>query len=137
LGQLRRYIGQHATAISIILALVFGVIGAYSVFHERTPSIVFQVLSTTDGLDVKQPPPDLEVLLRGLNMQSNSLNLRIYRINIGNTGEVEILQGMDDANNPWGLRVENAQIVDARVVDSNAEYLASNVRPSGPSCGFQ
>jgi hypothetical protein len=126
---LARQIERHIAAIGIALTIIFGVLGAYSVFHERAPGLSFEILSETDVLDVRQPLTGLEILFQGVNMQEHNLNLRIVRFTVRNVGEVDILQNMYDATDIWGFRVENARIIEVRLVQANSDYLMLNVSP--------
>ena len=69
----------------------------------------------------------MSIAFRGQNVQERDLNLRILTIDIKNTGQVDILPNHYDQDDDWGLRVEDGEVIEARLVDSNSEYLKSKV----------
>lgn len=113
--------------ISLILAAIFFIITIYLQLYEKKPCISYEVKSETNVLDVRKPLKELSILFKGEDIQTNNLNLRIYTIRIENIGQVNILPDQYDANIPWGFQIENGKIIEARLVDSNSDYLTSNI----------
>ena len=116
--------------VGTLLTIAFGVIGLYTFFHERKPSLSFEIINETNVLDVHKNLEDLTIYFKSENIQKNNLNLRIITIQVLNNGEVDILQSYYDQKMKWGFRVSNGKIInDARIVNSNSEYLRNNISP--------
>jgi len=58
---------------------------------KRDAGMAYEILNTTDVLDVRTPVEDLKITFRGEDIQQGNLNLRIYSIRVMNTGETDIL----------------------------------------------
>jgi hypothetical protein len=116
--------------IGVLFALAFGIFGIYSWLHERKPNISFEITSETNVLDVRKPLEDLSIFFQKEDIQKENLNLRIFTIRVENNGEVDILQGQYDANDIWGIHVQDARIIEARLINSNSEYLRTKLEPN-------
>jgi hypothetical protein len=55
---------------------------------------------------------------------------RIIGLRIANTGDVDILQNHFDQVQPWGLRLDDGQIIEVRLTGASSEYLDQNIRPT-------
>jgi hypothetical protein len=117
------------SSFSVLLTIIFGVVGLYSYFHEKKPDIIFDVTSEANVLDVYKPLKDLNILFQGEDIQKKNLNLRILTIRIENVGEVDILQNHYDLNEVWGFQVKNGNIIETRLINTNSEYIKSNLNP--------
>jgi hypothetical protein len=115
--------------IGTILGLAFGIFGIYSLFYENKPNVSFEITSEANVLDIRKPLKDLNIAFQGEDIQERNLNLRILTIRIENNGNVDILQNYYDSDDIWGFEVENGKIIEARCVNSNSEYLRSNLNP--------
>ena len=101
----------------------------YQFIYEKQPDIFSQIISKINVLDIHEPLKDLQILFQGDNIQEKNLNLRIFTIRIENTGEIDILQNHFDQSDNWGIKVENARIIETRLVSSNSEYIKNNLSP--------
>ena len=116
---------------------IWGIIGVFAVlsalyfqfFYEKQPSIFSQIISEVNVLDIHEPLQDLQILFQGDDIQEKKLNLRIYTVRIENTGGIDILQNYFDQSDNWGIKVENARIIETRFVNSNSEYIKNNLLP--------
>jgi hypothetical protein len=113
--------------IGAFLSLAGIGVGLYSTFHKPVVSVVFEVASETNVLDVRTPLPELQIVFRGNEIQRNNLNLRIFRVSVLNNGDVDITQALYDQESPWGLAVAPGQIISARLVDASTQYLRERV----------
>lgn len=111
--------------------VVFAVLSGlyYQFIYERKPIIFYQIISEVNALDINQPLKDLQILFQGDDIQEKNLNLRIYNIKVENTSRVDILQSHFDENDNWGIKVENARIIETRLVSSNSDYMGKNLSP--------
>lgn len=99
----------------------------YQFVYEKRSDIFFQITSEADILNIHKPLKDLQILFQEDNIQEKKLNLRIYTIRVENIGQIDILQNHFDQNDNWGIKVEDARIIETRFVDSNTEYIKNNL----------
>ena len=127
MGLVRRVdIKMVIAVISVMIALFFGL---YQILSEDKPNISLIVLDSTNVLDVHEPVKDLSISFRGEDIQKEELNLRIITLKMVNDGEIDILQSHYDMNDTWGIEVTDGEIIEVRLVESNSEYVKSNLNP--------
>lgn len=120
----------HWGIVGTFLTIAFGAIGLYTFFHETKPSLLFEIINESNVLDVHKNLENLTIYFENENIQKSNLNLRIITIQISNNGEVDILQSYYDQKIQWGFKVNNGKIInDARIVNSNSDYLKNNIFP--------
>lgn len=112
----------------IIIGALLAIWAAYDQFFKK-PNILSQIINEINVLDVHKSLKDLQIIFQGDNIQEKNLNLRIYRIEIENNGGTNIIQNDFDQNDSWGIKVEKGRIIEARLVDSNSEYINKNLSP--------
>lgn len=119
----------------VVIAVIFGAIGLYAIFHENRPNLVYEIENRSDVLDLHRPLPDLTLAFRGQDIQQQNLNLRIFTVRISNRGRVDILQSHYDQDTTWGITVKPGQIIEVRLGATNSTYLASRIGPeiTGPN----
>lgn len=116
--------------LGALLTIAFGAIGLYTYFHEQKPSLLVEIINESNVLDVHKSLENLTIYFDNENIQKKNLNLRIITIQISNNGEVDILQSYYDQKMEWGFKVSNGEIINnARIVNSNSEYLKNNLSP--------
>ena len=108
--------------ISVLLALVFGGFAIYSVVHEKKSNISYEIINEVNVLDVRKPLKDLKISFQEEDIQKENLNLRIFSVRVENNGEVDILQSQYDASEVWGIQVQNARIIEVRLINSNSYF---------------
>ena len=91
--------------------------------------MTIETISDTYLLDVRRPLQDLSIVFRGQNVQEHNLNLRIVTINVVNSGEVDILPTHYDLEDDWGVQFKDGEVIEARLVDTNSDYLRSKRIP--------
>lgn len=116
--------------MGVLLALVFGGFGIYSVVHEKKSNIFYEITNEVNVLDVRKPLKDLKISFQEDDIQKKNLNLRIFTVRVENNGEVDILQGQYDTGDIWGIQVQNARIIEVRLINSNSEYLRTKLEPN-------
>ncbi len=127
---LRRLIPWQAlTTIAALGIGVLGVLLTYLALQEPEPRVNFETISNTNVLDLRRPLQDLNIIFRGQNVQEQDLNLRIVTVNVANSGEVDILPSHYDLEVDWGMKFKDGEVIEARLVDTNSEYLRSKVVP--------
>src|SRR5207253_2906437 len=115
------FIGTTLTAISLVVALV--------TLREKRPEISFLTVSESNVLDVHAPVAALDVVYNGVSLQQRKLNLKILVVRIENTGDVDVLQSLYDAELPWGLRIKSGRIVAVRLTGASSMYLRDRLLP--------
>lgn len=112
-----------------LIGVLVAAVGLYAVFHEARPSISVISINETNVLDIHKPLEELTISFQGEDIEKENLNLRIFTINVENDGEVNILQNYYDQDDIWGIQIHNGEIIEARLVDSNSDYIRSNLNP--------
>ena len=120
---------QALITITSLSVGMLSVLLTYLTLQEPEPRVIFETISETNVLDVRRPLQDLNIVFRGQNVQEQNLNLRIVTINIANSGQVDILPSHYDHEDDWGMKFTNAEVIEARLVDANSDYLRSKVIP--------
>ena len=91
--------------------------------------MTLETISETNILDVRRNLQDLSIVFRGQNVEEQNLNLRILTIEIANTGTIDILPVHYDVEDDWGIKFNAGEVVEARLVDTNSDYLRSKIVP--------
>lgn len=115
--------------IGILIAVLFGTYGLYSTIQEDKTEISFEVINEANVFDVHEPVNNLIISFEGEDIQEKNLNIRIITFKVQNIGNVNILQNYYDANEMWGARVNDGDIIRIKLVDSNSGYIKSNLQP--------
>ncbi len=111
-----------------VIAVIAGLVGFYYQFLTE-PNVSSQIVNEINVLDVHRPLANLQVLFQGNNIQENNLNLKAYRVKFQNTGNADIKQNDFDTNNNWGIRVEGGTIIEVRLVESDSDYIKTELDP--------
>lgn len=128
INSIKIYLGRvNWSFVGVILALILGLFSIYVFFDGENPNITFDIINEVNVFDVHKPLDELNIYFREEDIQQKNLNLRIISIKIENTGNLDILQNFYDENVVFGLQVDNGQIIESRLVDSNSKYLMSNL----------
>lgn len=116
--------------VGFILTLAFGFIGLYTYYHEKKPNLLFEIINESNVLDVHKELDNLTIYFDNEDIRKKNLNLRIITVQISNNGEIDILQSHYDQKIEWGFKVSNGKIInDARIVNSNSDYLKNHLSP--------
>ena len=112
--------------VGVVIALL-SVIFAVYVFYSEDLNVTFDIVNDANVLDVHKPLSELNIYFQGEDIQQKNLNLRIISVKVENTGNVDILQNFYDENVIFGLQIDDGHIIELRLIDSNSEYLISNL----------
>lgn len=107
---------------------ISSVLLAYLALQEPKAGVTFETISETNVLDLRRPLQDLDIVFRGRNVQDQNLNLRIVTVNVLNSGGVDILSNYYDPDD-WGIKFNDSEVIEVRLVDTNSEYLRSKIVP--------
>lgn len=117
--------------VGIFTTIILGTPALYFTFHENKPHILYQILSESNVLDIHTTLKDLEIRYRGVNIQQQHKNLKIYRLLVKNNGDTDIRQNDFDQNTQWGIKILDGQIVERpKLNETNSSYLKEAVNPA-------
>ena len=114
--------------LSLSIAMV-GLLIGLSTLQGPEAEVTLETISETNILDVRRNLQDLSIVFRGQNVEEQNLNLRILTIEIANTGTIDILPVHYDVEDDWGIKFNAGEVVEARLVDTNSDYLRSKIVP--------
>lgn len=117
------------SVIGVFLAIIFGLLNLYQLFYLDQPEITFEIINETNVLDINKSLDDLKIYFQGENIRENDLALKIITLKVDNVGTKDILQNHYDNNDNWGFKINSGEIVEARLINANSEYLKQNVNP--------
>jgi hypothetical protein len=109
------------------ISLIVGVVAFYYEVYGSRTSLVVDIVSESNVMDVKTPLKDLSILFQGRDIQKENSNLRILGVRVINEGTTNVLESYFDSRIPWGLRIDGGRLVEARVTGSNSQYLSDNL----------
>lgn len=110
---------------------IFGVLfGLYQTFfHEFKPDLMLEVVSDTSVLSVYENVSDLSINFKGEDLNKSGKELRIVLLKLSNKGNKTILPTEFQPGKPWGFKVEDGEIIDFEVTDSNSRKLVASLNP--------
>jgi len=117
-------VGLLVTAAAFLYALYLGQ-------RVEKPKITYTITSEYNVVDIHKAMPDLVVLYKGNDIQKSNQYLKIVRLQIQNVGETDIRPNDFDAGLPWGIVVQNAQMISDTIPisDCSTPYLKENLFP--------
>ena len=129
-SRLQRLISwQNLITITFLAIGLVSLLLTYLTLQEPKPGVIIETISDTNILDLRRPLQDLNIVFRGHNVQEQNLNLRIVTINVVNSGEVDILPTHYDLADDWGIKFKDGEVIEARLVGTNSEYLRAKIVP--------
>src|SRR4051812_26529434 len=126
LAALENKLGRFAATVgclSFVVGTLVGCWGVWETVRPRKPDVQFVINSESNVVDVRRSVSDLRILFQNVDIQSQSLNLRIIRMTIQNAGDTDVTQGHYDNTLPWGYSVDGGQVIESRIVEASQEYL--------------
>jgi hypothetical protein len=123
------FIGFIIGFIGIIFTIIFGGLSLYYRFYTPQPEISYIILSDSNVVDLHKPLKDLKILFQNEDIQKNNMNLKIYSLKISNSGPKNILETHYASDEDWGIKITEGKIIESRLVESNSDYLKSNLNP--------
>jgi len=114
--------GSMWSFLGVILAVTFFYLPQY-----RNPFNLHIIVDyEVDLVEVKERVKDLQILYRDEDILNTDRLLKLIRITFKNDGKT-ILQQAYDQSKKFGLRIENAVLLDVDVENSNSDYLKENI----------
>jgi len=114
--------------IAVIGVMLTG-FGLFATLREDKPHISFEIINTTNILDIHATVEKLTILFQGEDIQKENLNLCIITVKVVNDGGTDILQSHYDEDVIWGLELFDGEIIENRLMDSNSDYIKSKLNP--------
>jgi hypothetical protein len=117
-----------------ITSVIIGVFGLlltyyYAVIYDKSASIVYDIVSETNVLEIKEDVGYLKVLYRDVDLIESNLNMKIYNVRIINDGRGDILLIHYDENLNWGFEIIDGEIIEIQTISSNDKYLVDRINP--------
>jgi hypothetical protein len=112
---------------------VIGLIGiGYAIyveqFREIKPEIVFDVLSNTQVLSVKEDLNKLDIIYDGQNIKEKKENLILLTIRISNEGNQSVRESDFYSKSAFGLRILEGRIAEKPLlIDASNDFLRDNL----------
>jgi len=109
------------------VGFISAVLTIYSVFfQEKKASLVYDIISNTNVLDINANVSKLDILYNGGSLKNNSQNLKIFYIRVKNEGNENILKDFYDLNDPIGIRVNNGKIIEMPEIIATSNHYLKN-----------
>lgn len=127
---LKRFLQNN---ISQTFIAIFGIIGTaitiYAFLQEKKANVRYELLSNINVLDFNANVNKLNVVYDSTNLRETKENIRIYTIKIINNGEQTLLNNYYDKNDPLGLKIINAKIIEKpQVIEASNNYVRKNIK---------
>jgi len=118
--------------LGFVIAIIFGSITIYNSFLvDKSPYLDIIILSNVRVLDINAKVQDLDIIYKNENIIEQGKNLSILTLKIENSSDLDILSNYYDPNNPLGIKVVNATIVEKpEIIDASNAYLNQNIEIS-------
>jgi len=113
------------------MGFVIGITGiCYAVYIDQfkvsEPRIVFDILSNTEVLSVKENLNKLDIIYDGQNLKEQKENLILSTIRISNEGNEDIRENDYYSKTPFGLKISNGKIADRPVITEASNKILKN-----------
>ena len=115
------------------MGFLIGILGiGYAVyidqFKEDKPKVVFDILSNTQVLSVKENLNKLDIIYDGQNLKEQKENLILLTIRISNEGNEDIRESDYYSKAPFGLKINNGKIAERpTIIDASSKILKDNL----------
>jgi len=117
--------------LGFMLAAIFGGITIYTEFFRvNTPSIVVEVISDANVLDVKEEINELKVFYGDVDIKSLNQTLSVLFLRVRNNGGAPILNGYYDKKYPFNITLEEGKFLKVEQLGATNEYLKSAAQPN-------
>jgi hypothetical protein len=110
-----------------IFGICFGIYQTY--FHELKPQLSLEIVSDTSVLSVYENVSALSINFKGEDLNQTGKELRIILLKFANNGNKSILPSEFQPGKNWGFKVENADIIEIEITDSNSKKLYDSIVP--------
>lgn len=116
------------------IGVIIGIAGlSYGIFvdnfkHEE-PDLVFDVLSNTHVLDLKEDISDLKILYKSQNLKETKKTLVLLTIRISNEGNKEIKEVDYYSKVPFGIKIIGGQIAESpTLINASRDFFKEHVK---------
>ena len=115
------------------LGFMIGIIGiGYAVyvshFREERPLVVFDVLSNTQVLSVKENVNKLDIVYNNKNLKERHEDLILLTVRISNEGDKDVTEHDYYSKIPFGLRIVDGKVADKpNLIDASNQFLKENL----------
>ncbi len=115
------------------MGFLIGILGiGYAVyidqFKEEKPKVIFDVLSNTQVLSVKENLNKLDIIYDGQNLKEQQDNLILLTIRISNEGNKDIRESDYYSKAPFGFKINNSVIAEKPIIiDASSKILKDNL----------
>ena len=115
------------------MGFVIGLLGiGYAIyidqFKEDKPMVVFDVLSNTQVLSVKENLNKLDIIYDGQNLKERNENLILLTLRISNEGNEDIRENDYYSKAPFGFKLEGCNIAEPPVlIDASNDFIKGNI----------
>jgi hypothetical protein len=106
-----------------IVSIIIGLCGILLFFYKVKPEISFDIINESNLIDINKPQESIKVIYKGRDIEESNQNIRLFVVRVQNTGQVDITQNHFDSEDPWGLIIKNAEIIDVKLLETNSSYL--------------
>ena len=114
--------------VGVVLAMAFGAVSLYPTIYPKQVRISHELIAESNVFDIHRPVEGLAISFKGEDLEKRNLGLRVLKLRIRNTGELDVLQSMYDSLEPWGFVLTGSQIVESRIAEASSPYLLKNAR---------
>lgn len=115
------------------LGFLIGILGiVYAIyidqFKEEKPQVIFDILSNTQVLSVKENLNKLDIIYDGQNLKEKKENLILLTIRISNEGNEDIRESDYYSKAPFGFKINNGKIAERpTIINSSSKILKDNL----------
>ena len=96
-------------------------------FYERRPDLVFEIISNSNVLDVRESLSKLAIIYDGRSLKAQNQNLYLLTVRIANRGTADILKNHFDDSEPLGFQISTGAILEPPSIVAD-EYLKRNTK---------
>lgn len=116
--------------LGFMLASIFGGITIYTEFFRvNTPSVVVEILSDANVLDVKEEINELKVFYGDVDIKSLNQTLSVVFLRVRNNGGAPVLNGYYDKKYPFNITLLEGKFLKVEQLSATNEYLESAAQP--------
>ena len=117
----------------VIFGFLIGILGfVYAIyvdqFKEQKPKLVYDLLSNTQVLSVKEDINKLDIIYDKQNLKEQKENLILLTVRIKNEGNINIKEGDYYSKIPFGLKISGGKIAEKpQLIDASNKFLKENI----------
>lgn len=112
--------------ISLILSILFFIVSS---FYFNETKIQYRIINDSNLYSLHKPLESLKIMFNNEDINEKKLNLKILKIKVINTGNRDIIKDQFDNNLVWGVKFDNAKIVDKiKLIETSNSYLNKNIK---------